>query len=37
MMNLTLYIFGVHYISRGKIAPVVGSLPAKNPEAFLKV
>ena len=37
MMNLTLYIFGAHYISRDKLAPTVGSLPAKNPEAFLKV
>ena len=48
MMNLTLYIFGAHYISRGKLAPTIGSLPAKpfgwgsspcggNPEAFLKV
>ena len=48
MMNLTLYIFGARYISRGKLAPTVGSLPAKpsglgssprdgNPEAFLKV
>ena len=48
MMNLTLYIFGAHYIPRGKLAAAVGSLPAKpfgwglsprdgNPEAFLKV
>ena len=47
MMNLTLYIFGARYISRGKLAPTVGSLPAKpfgwglsphdgNPKAFLK-
>ena len=30
MMNLTLYIFGARYTSsRGKLVPVVGSLPAK--------
>ena len=29
MMNLSLYIFGAVYISRGKLAPVVGLLPAK--------
>ena len=34
MMNLTLYIFGARYISRGKLAPTVGG---GNPKAFLKV
>ena len=28
-MNLSLYIFGAVYISRGKLAPVVGLLLAK--------
>ena len=48
MINLTLYIFGARYISMGKLAPAIGSLPTKlfgwgsipcdeNLEAFLKV
>ena len=47
MMNLSLYMFGAVYISKGKLAPAVGSLPAKpfgwgssprnrNLKAFLK-
>ena len=28
-MNLTLYIFGARYTSRGELAPVVSSLPVK--------
>ena len=48
MINLTLNIFGARYISMGKLALAIGSLPAKlfgwglipydeNLEAFLKV